>query len=260
MTSALVAAVALALGAAPMQGTKEYRHASADGVQALLSYAQADGVVRDARLKITRRRAVRIDAPVRALTRFSQPVGLVVRDLDGDGEPEVILDVYTGGAHCCTHSLIYRYDAGDHRYRLGVHDWGNVGYHIVDLDRNGRPEFRSADDRFAYAFTSFAASVFPVRVWRFDRGLLFDVTRHFPALVAGDARSNWHLYLRYRQERSDVRGVLAAWLADEYLLGRAEEGWRRLKGLSREHALGPGAAAYLKALRSFLQRLEYPRG
>ena len=38
----------------------------------------------------------------------SAPTGLAVRDLDGDGEPEVVLDLHTGGAHCCTLSRIHR--------------------------------------------------------------------------------------------------------------------------------------------------------
>lgn len=33
-----------------------------------------------------------------------------VRDLEADQEPEVLVDLYTGGVHCCTYSLIYHYD------------------------------------------------------------------------------------------------------------------------------------------------------
>ena len=45
-----------------------------------------------------------------------RPVGVVVGDLDG-GEPAVILDAFTGGAHCCTYSEIFRFDraCGSHR-------------------------------------------------------------------------------------------------------------------------------------------------
>src|SRR5712691_5346949 len=64
--------------------------------------------------------------------------------------------------------------------------WGNAGYRLVDLDHDGRPEFRSGDDRFAYAFTAFAASAWPVRIWHFDHGRMRDVTRAF-ALREGAA-------------------------------------------------------------------------
>ena len=42
---------------------------------------------------------------------------VAVRDLDGDGEPEVILDLYTGGAHCCFVSRFYRWDGASVRPR-----------------------------------------------------------------------------------------------------------------------------------------------
>jgi len=243
----------------------EHRRASADGVRALLSFEQDEEMFRDARLRITRRGDVRLDAPVRAITRFARPADLAVRDLDADGEPEVILDVYTGGAHCCLRSLIYRYDPPRHRYLLDVHDWGNVGYRIADLDRNGRPELRSGDDRFAYVFTSFAGSVSPLRIWHFQHGRLLDVTRSFPGLVRADAAGAWRQYLSLR--RVDPRGALAAWMGDEYLLGRQDEGWRKVDAAYRRGELGPRARlagwpqgrAYLKALRAFLRKVGYAR-
>ena len=88
---------------------------------------------------------------------------LTVHDLDGDGEPEVILDTYTGGAHCCAVSLIFR-KVGS-RYTRIVSWWGNPGYRLADFDRDGRPELVTADDTFGYLFTSWASSGEP-------RGLL----------------------------------------------------------------------------------------
>src|SRR5881275_3242188 len=35
---------------------------------------------------------------------------VTVADLDGDGEPEAIVGVYSGGAHCCVFTEIYWYD------------------------------------------------------------------------------------------------------------------------------------------------------
>src|SRR5262245_46897289 len=35
-------------------------------------------------------------------TWYSARPSARVRDLDADGEPEVFLDTYTGGAHCCS--------------------------------------------------------------------------------------------------------------------------------------------------------------
>jgi hypothetical protein len=51
-----------------------------------------------------------------------------------------------------------------------------------------------------------------------------------------------------------VRGVLAAWLADQYLLGRGAAGWSVLRRAERR---GEVDRAYLRKLRSFLRRTGY---
>ena len=61
-----------------------------------------------------------------------------VRDLDG-GEPEVLVDLYSGGAHCCLSRLILRYDAGGEAVPLDARRTGaTTATRLVDLDRDGR--------------------------------------------------------------------------------------------------------------------------
>jgi hypothetical protein len=140
------------------------------------------------------------------------------------GTPDVLLDYYTGAAHCCFWSLIVTPTG-----RQIVHDWGDAGYRIVSF--RGAPQLVSADDRFAYEFTSFAASGLPVQVWAItpDGALshpdvLENVTQTRLDLVKKDAAVWWKAYVSQRgKPESDVRGVLAAWCADEYRLGRRPE-------------------------------------
>ena len=151
-------------------------------------------------------------------------------------------------------------------YRPTVGFWGNLSARLVDLGLDGRPEFRTADNRFAYAFTSFAYSAFPPRIFRFDHGRFVDATRRFPALVRRDAAE---LYARYKatfkSSNPDVRGLLAAWLADQYLLGRGPGGWGVVERAERRGELGRSNAGwvagkrYLRALRVFLHRTGYIR-
>ncbi len=61
---------------------------------------------------------------------------------------------------------------------------------------------------------------------------------------------------------ADVRGVLAAWMADQYLLGRQDAGWATLQGISAGgeidgDTIGPVGDAYLAKLRKFLIGLGY---
>src|SRR5947199_155313 len=107
-----------------------------------------------------------------------------------------------------------------------VSESATAGQVTAQLTQQRTPS-RLAGDRFAYEFTAYAFSVLPVRVWHYSAGTLTDVTRSFPRLAAADAKRN----LRgYRQERrdpeGDVRGALAAYVADEYLLGHRAVGWR----------------------------------
>jgi subtilisin-like proprotein convertase family protein len=252
----------------------EVKRGASGRVRAELSYRERNFSYRDVRLRIVRRGRSVYSRPLprvggggpywRPIVEGRQP--LVVRDLDADGEPEVVVDVFTGGAHCCTYSLAFRYSPARRSYRHQAVFWGNVGYRIVDHDRNGRPELSSFDDRFNYAFAAYAASVPPVRIWRYDRGRLLDVTRRFPGVVRADAARLWGLYLRTRRSSyREVRGILAAYLADAYVLGEQVEGWRRLELAYRRGDLGhgptkegyPAGRAYLTKLRAFLRETGY---
>jgi hypothetical protein len=195
-------------------------------------------------------------------TGFGNPLHIV--DLDGDGEPEVLVELYTGGAHCCFATVFLRFDGRTYLGRM--HVWGNVGYHVAYLRGNTVPELVSADDRFAYAFTSFAESAFPVQIWRYDHGALTDVTSTYRYAVVDDAHRLWHEYVEGRKyPTADVRGLLAAWLADEYRLGRGGEGWREVEAAYRRGDLSPPRAdplwptgrRYLSALRGFLEHTGY---
>jgi hypothetical protein len=191
---------------------------------------------------------------------------LIVRDLDADREPEVLIDLYTGGAHCRFYTVILRYDG--HAYRGSVAFWGDPGYRLRDLDRDGRPELVTADDRFAYAFTSYAASVLPLRIDHYDRGALVDVTSDYRELLRREAATYWHEYLgERRRPGADVRGLLAAWLADEYRLGRQTDGWKQIDAAYGRGELSaprvdptwPAGRRYLGALRAFLVKTGYAR-
>jgi hypothetical protein len=184
------------------------------------------------------------------------------RDLDGDGEPEVIVDAYTGGAHCCDLGFVYRFTGTT--YAASVHDFLDAGFAITDL---GGPVFVTADARFAYAFTDFADSGFPVQLFRFRAGKFVDVTRQHPAKVRADRRRWLERYHRLRRHHRDVRGVLAAYTADSYLLGERRKALRLLASANRRHDLRGGGGAlwprdrrYIRELKKLLRRLGYTAG
>ena len=165
-----------------------------------------------------------------------------VADLDGDGEPEVLVDVFSGGAHCCLTTRLLTFNGTG--YTPTDLDWRDLGYQLEDADGDGRPELVGNDPSFSEAFTAFAASAFPPLIFRLENGKLVDVTRAFPKLVRADAATQLKL-LRKLKRGDDVRGVLAAYVADEYLLGKSSAG---LRELDRQRARG----AITKAFRPYL--------
>lgn len=135
---------------------------------------------------------------------------LHVVDLEGDGEPEVIVDLYTGGAHCCVIADIFRW-AGN-AYVSVSRNFADFGY---TLDGG---TFVTGDARFGYAFASFADSAMPVRLLTFRAGTWSDVTRAHPETLRADA-ARWLKEYKKRRKGTRALGLLAAWVADEYRLG-----------------------------------------
>ena len=268
-TMAWVGLGVLGLAVLPVRAEGVTKTAQQGSVKAELSYEQVaiDGIpqTRNVRLKIHRAGQWVFDqAPT--INEYDRPLielfgdqndrGFTVQDLNGDNDPEVIADMFTGGAHCCRYSLIYQYDRNQKQYVESRRDWGNLGYQLRDLDRDGKSEFYSADDRFAYAFTSYAASAFPIQILRFENGTVVDVTRQYPKEVYSSAYQLWQAYQRIKaEEGAEVKGVLAAYLADKYLLGQQEDGWNQLKTVYQES----DRAEFFGKLRQFLKETGYER-
>ena len=189
---------------------------------------------------------------------------LSLHDLSGGSLPQVMLDSYSGGAHCCFATLVVL-PGGPHAGRLLAHAWGDPGYALQRHD--GRAYLVSADDRFAYAFTSFAASGLPVQAWVIGPGGAFtDVTGSRPDLVRADAARWWTAYTGERgRPDSDVRGVLGAWCADEDRLGLQRRCTAALaSALAKGYLAGPGfwpeGASFVALLRRDLRAWGYPTG
>jgi len=97
-------------------------------------------------------------------------------DINGDGTPDLIISDWSGGAHCCYRTTVYSIDV-ELREILSL-DLGNCGPgEFEDLDGDGALEFITCDDRWAYAYCTFADSPMPRVVYAFDRS----VSRYTPA-------------------------------------------------------------------------------
>ena len=242
-------------------------------VTATLSWQAGEVFAEHPALQIVRAGAPAFDGKLEAQCRACNylsdaDTALQVRDLDGDGEPEVLVDSFSGGAHCCTITPIYRWTGSGYRKVTGL--FGNVGYSLDDLDRDGRPEFVTADDSFAYEFTAYAFSAFPLLVLdygtdRSGRTALRDVTAGYRGAIEDEAAGFRKDIPKYGKD-GDPRGVIAAYVADLYRLGRKRQATAYLNSALRRgllHAPAPGPdiwptdRKYIRALKRFLKKHGY---
>jgi hypothetical protein len=236
---------------------------SAGTTSATIAWDRADYGIANPRLSVVRA-GVRYDltivdicdegcilVPDDATTKPADSM-LKVADLDGDGEPEILVDVFSGGAHCCLTARLLTFNgAGYTALDIG---YGDVGYVLKDADGDGRPELVGYDPRFSAVFTAFAGSAFPPSVLQVDHGTTVDVTRRFPRLIRADAAARLK-DLRKAERGDDVRGILAAYVADQYLLNKGSTGAKEIERLRRKGLVTKAFKPYLlKKLKAWKYR------
>jgi hypothetical protein len=274
--SALAALVVALTVAAPASGAPVEEVVTSGQVTATLSYdKRQNDTYRDFRVKIDRAGQTLVDDafPEGCRTCFALPANLgageksiVVRDLDADGEPEVIASLFTGGAHCCVVSRLYGFQVATGAYKVIRRNWRDAGFRLRDIARDGVVEFDSRDANFAYAFASYAESYLPRQIFHYSEGRLVDDTGDYRRLVRRDARRALRLYVHYRDDEDvNPRGFLAAWVANQYTLGRRRAANRYLRRELRRgnlddlsaFSVGPKGRRYVKQLKRFLRKLGY---
>lgn len=108
-----------------------------------------------------------------------------VRDATGDGVPDVMVNYYSGGAHCCFES--YFINLGDTAEIVERIATDNAELIPIRKKPDGGLLFETADNAFAYWLTSFAESPMPTVIMEFEGNKLrpaFDLMKRPPPPMA----------------------------------------------------------------------------
>lgn len=98
----------------------------------------------------------------------SQINPLTGKDITGEGNPDVVIDSYTGGAHCCFVTTVY--DLGPTLLKVLETRESNCSGKFEDLDGDGALEFITCDDLFAYQYCCYAGTPTVKVIFKYEAG------------------------------------------------------------------------------------------
>lgn len=167
-------------------------------------------------------------------------------DLTGDGMPELLIETYSGGAHCCFEAFVFSLG---HRVENLLHFLGGSARleKIENLDESPAKELISFDDSPAYfPGLSYASSPSLPIVLCLAGVNYVDCTERFPQLVEPEivaARKALAEATSSEARRSAALRLLALHI----LLGREQEGWQVV-----EREGGSSVSEWLRSQRAEL--------
>jgi hypothetical protein len=196
------------------------------------------------------------------------PSNIAIGVLARGQSPSVLLQSYTGGAHCCWH-LIALVPAGKKFVKVDFGRWdGDMLAWPADLSGDGVADFRFRDQKFLYAFGSYAGSRPPFKIMTIRALKPVDVSTDpvFRPLYAADLPKMRKACLG--EDNGPDGGACAGYLATAARLGRFDQAFAsfRRTDLSKQTSrIDPcsdsGANACVSELagdiRAFLRRLRY---
>ena len=94
-------------------------------------------------------------------------ITLVDADINNDGFPDVIVESYSGGAHCCFSTQVYSLLDEEAALILQSPE-SNMSGQFQDIDKDSTYEFITTDNTFAYQYCPFVSSPFVKVIMTYD--------------------------------------------------------------------------------------------
>ena len=172
-------------------------------------------------------------------TCIDRVISIKAYNLKGEDHNQMMIDYYTGGAHCCFYTFIG--DFNDDRFKIvDSIMWGNGGYEVKDLDNDAQMEIVGSSDIFAYAFTNYAETRFPTIIYKYEHGRLKLVNREFTDIIEkeiADFKKDVQDFVKngyecpqndtdtFNTDAGSLKTMLAPIVADYHSIGKVQEGY-----------------------------------
>ncbi|WP_258046896.1 hypothetical protein [Sphingomonas folli] len=145
------------------------------------------------------------------------------------GSPVVMLQSFSGGAHCCNHIQVAGLSSG----RLKVVDLGSSDGEAMplpyDMSGDGVADFVGVDEAFLYAFAPYAMSFAPPVVRNVTGGRVIDVSRNgaFRRLFREEMKRAGET-CRSGGDGVDRNGACPSYVASAARIGQLEPAWAEM--------------------------------
>jgi len=112
-------------------------------------------------------------------------------DINGDSYPDLVVETYSGGAHCCFGTQVFSLRPSGAALILQKPE-SNAGGTFEDLNADGISEFITYDDSFAYQYCPYAAGVTVkvIMVYDPEQDRYIPASPRFPEQYADEITTN----------------------------------------------------------------------
>src|SRR5690349_7854127 len=246
---AVLAAAALVPAAARASGTNAGTETVTAGpVSATLAWDGGEDGPQNTRLTISRAGAAVFNQAISnvcgsSCTRYiAESDTFQLDDLDGDGEPEVLVIAYPD--ECCDQNIgIYGFDATKGTYTELAQNLGEASVSVKNVSSERGDEIVTTDQRMENLVPDHTTLFFPPRVFGYERGAggpkLVDRTRSSLSLVR-EAASDLKEFILNDLKDADAysKMYIGSYVAEEFMLGRGKAGMKEFDRQAKRGTLG----------------------
>ena len=154
---------------------------------------------------------------------------IYIKDLDIDGEDEIVVYIHTRGASCCTGLVVFYWDENKSEYLASNIIWRkySLALKIEDSNDDGTFEFVTRDlwSPALIRYCTACSGISPIEIYQFINGELVNVTIDYPNRIEQDAIEWLERYdLGATSEDGYQIEYLGVYLSDMYLSGNEMTG------------------------------------